>query len=294
MYTGVERGVSTAGVDIVFLLWAIRTLAVLIAVELLLVYYGRRWPILWVVAAVLTVLMFAAALQVIRERRRDAEETEDEMWPRARPILIWIFRAGFRATVFLIAGYFTLYNISPRLAHDARFEVLAQANEWHENIAELLRFNRPPIPFVDDYPCPFECCNYDEWRVVRETPVRAYPDASAIITSVIVVGDVVDARDSVVITRMAGAARILRRTTLGGVSLAQGETIYLLRPTLEGRELFWHAGRTYDAQIAPPTGAAVEVLRQPKYQWWVEVKPKDAPAGWALHEGQLVRTKPCS
>ena len=47
---------------------------------------------------------------------------------------------------------------------------------------------RPDHPHVSKGACPFECCSYGEWKVIKETHLRAQPDDDSPVIATIPAG----------------------------------------------------------------------------------------------------------
>ncbi len=165
----------------------------------------------------------------------------------------------------------------------------------------------PPVPYVDEGACPFECCTYRDW--IAEAPFQAVaywkPDGAGRRKPVfkIAKGERVTAMSGVVVTTRAGEARITRDAVLEvystrfpqapreKVTLASGDRVFLLTTQGEGYMSGWYKGRLLEsfdtAEIGPADGCAkrkggcIGILEsRPESVWWVKVRNRQGAIGW--------------
>lgn len=179
----------------------------------------------------------------------------------------------------------------------------------------------PPLPYVEQDVCPFQCCTYRDWRASR--PMTAHdgwddPRLTARRKTVfgIARGDTVTAMTGVIMTTKAGRLRLSKDATLTSVpsrfpkqppekvSAHAGDVIHLLVPHGEGTYTVWYDGRLLEAvdlsdlmvaaigqtQGAPPK----DVFEQPVYEWWVRVRNQQGEVGWTDRARDFTGADACS
>jgi len=179
-------------------------------------------------------------------------------------------------------------------------------------VASAQAADRPPIPYVDQGACPFECCTYRTWKATE--PALAYSESKdgSPIAFAIEPGNTVNAETGFVVTSKVGVMKVLKPTRLGqdpkkpspepSLDLKPGELIYTLHYLGEGYELFWYKGKLYSDQIAadkvdpdpPPADFELQTLSLPDTDWWVKVRAKDGRKGWIKNPRNFEGTDSCS
>jgi SH3-like domain-containing protein len=179
----------------------------------------------------------------------------------------------------------------------------------------------PPLPYVEQGVCPFECCQYRDWRASR--PMTAHdgwddPRLTARRKTVfgIARGDTITAMTGLVMTTKAGRLRINKDATLTSVpsrfpkqppekvSAHAGDVLYLLVPHGEGVYTIWYDGRLLEsvdvsdlmvAAVGQTVGAPPkDVLEQPVYEWWVRVRNQQGEVGWTDRARDFTGADACS
>jgi hypothetical protein len=152
----------------------------------------------------------------------------------------------------------------------------------------------PPVPFEDVGACPFEGCVYREWVANAPITIRQDRRDSAPIAFRLHVGERISALTGVVVTIKPGRVRFRQAATLNSasdpISVAPGDTLYLLTYQGEGFTKAWFNGRVYtdvdvtdfvtgacDSERARCTGRLIE---RSKTQWWVRVRNQSGNEGW--------------
>jgi hypothetical protein len=164
----------------------------------------------------------------------------------------------------------------------------------------------PPLPYVDQGACPFECCTYRDWTA--ETRLDAYKHYEAPgrreITFGVKPGERVTAMTGVVITASATQVRITKPTTLEvyskrfpksapeKVALSRGDRVDLFTPQGEGWMSGWTQGRLLesfdaanfaDARFCSRNPRCTGIIeKQAKREWWVKVRNAQGQIGWIL------------
>ena len=143
------------------------------------------------------------------------------------------------------------------------------------------------VPFESDGACPFECCVYRTWSVLRATDFRATRDKSAAVAFSVPAGTKVEALTGVVVVSRAGRARASRDVSVEGLgTLRAGDEVSVLHPVGEGYWLVWRAGKKGNAQVGPkanrpgPWDPELNPIETPKFLWWVQVRDGQGRTGW--------------
>lgn len=137
----------------------------------------------------------------------------------------------------------------------------------------------PPVPYVDRGACPFECCTYREWNVVKPTVIRKGMDDTSPIVARLKTGEKVVGMTGVVITIEPGIVRALKRTTVGNMRVNPGERVYVLTNQGEGFAKVWFKGRIVQGE--PYDESIFTLIRETKSVWWVRIKDRRGRIGWS-------------
>jgi hypothetical protein len=137
----------------------------------------------------------------------------------------------------------------------------------------------PPVPYIDKGACPFECCTYRQWNVVKATALRTSMSDSAPIGLRLKTGEKVLGVTGVVITTQPGIARAVKNGMVGTMRIRKGEQIYVLTNLGEGFAKVWFKGRVVQGE--PYDEATFKFVRQPKSIWWVKIKDRRGRIGWS-------------
>ncbi len=195
--------------------------------------------------------------------------------------------------------------------------------KWHGLILSLLALTTatpmlgqelPPLPYIDQNACPFECCVYGSWKARHA--VVAYVEAKdgSPVAFTIQKKQVVTAETGFVKTTKAGVTKVVQPISLGydqGVSdpepeprlhLRPGELLYTLHDMGEGFDLFWYRGKAYSDQIAsdaptpdpPPSEFNLQGLLRPVAVWWVKVTAENGRIGWLKNPPYFENSDACS
>jgi hypothetical protein len=134
----------------------------------------------------------------------------------------------------------------------------------------------PPVPYVHKGACPFEGCTYGEWTANADTAIHKDKDAKSPVLFTIRKGDKVTGVTGEVVTVAAGVGVASRTIQLDETHvLKPGETYYVLHSVGEGYMAVWVRGKVYEADLSED-----KFKKQPKTEWWVQVKRADGQMGW--------------
>ena len=152
----------------------------------------------------------------------------------------------------------------------------------------------PPVPFEDVGACPFEGCEYREWKARTRVRILAARRANAPVAFRLRAGESVTALTGVVVTVRAGRVRfdVPQRllTSSGPIDVAPAETLYLLTYQGEGFSKVWFNGKVYeDVDVSgflnsvcedTPNRCSGRVVEPSRTEWWVQVQNKAGQVGW--------------
>lgn len=173
---------------------------------------------------------------------------------------------------------------------------------------------RPPLPYIDQGACPFECCTYRLWRAKKVVVAYAEPKKGASVAFTIKNGQQVTAETGFVVTSKAGITKVLKPIKLGYdkdskssapkplLDLKPGELLYTLHYLGEGFDLFWYKGRVYSDQISsdkvdpdpPAPELNLQALSLPEADWWVKVRTKEGRIGWIKNPPYFENSDACA
>ncbi|MEP6703647.1 MAG: hypothetical protein ABJB34_02465 [Acidobacteriota bacterium] len=139
--------------------------------------------------------------------------------------------------------------------------------------------NGPPIPYIDKGACPFECCTYRRWDVLKPTLVRSAMKDTAPVSFPLKPREKVLGMTGVVITTQPGIVRALKNTTLNNVLLKRGDELFLLTNLGEGFSKIWFKGRIFEGD--PNDESTYKTIREGKAIWWVKIKNRKGQIGWS-------------
>ena len=153
----------------------------------------------------------------------------------------------------------------------------------------------PPLPYVDDGACPFECCTYREWTA--KANLIAYeshdPRSRGRAVFTIAAGEHVVAMTGLVRTIVAGEVKVTARTFVDEkLTFEPGDRVYLLAPVGEGFMNGWYRGRVLEEFDATMFGRPEDcakfqkctgtIERLPEFDWWVRIRNTKGQIGWVL------------
>lgn len=156
------------------------------------------------------------------------------------------------------------------------------------------------LPFKDKGACPFECCQYTKWKVIKSTKLRSEPSSSAKFIYILKKGDQVTALTGDVFTIKAGEVEILKSMNLTlypqqdesdriavEKQFKPGEILKSLHYEGEGYCAYWIDGQNVNLDIDClnpgkmfPEPVSYKVLSEPLAEWWIKIQTKDGVVGW--------------
>lgn len=172
--------------------------------------------------------------------------------------------------------------VLPSRAASIRKEVdpLQELPAWFQemNIA-VPRDNYPPPIYEDIGACPFECCKYGRWNVVRPVALMAdWRSPSSATVAETSAGEEITALTGVVITVRPGLFQVVSNFTLAGMRLNAGDVVYALTNKGEGFVKAYFRG--FVVEDIDVSWKELKHLRDAESQWWVQIKTEAGVIGW--------------
>lgn len=155
--------------------------------------------------------------------------------------------------------------------------------------------SRPPMPLEEAGACPFEGCQFGAWTARETVVARRSRSTSGARSFTVRKGETVTALTGVLVITRPGRVQFRERTDLltaeGQISVAPGDTLYLLGYRGEGFTDAWFKGRTYhevDGAMeffnalcdTRPERCAGRVVERQQSIWWVQLRNGDGLVGW--------------
>lgn len=144
---------------------------------------------------------------------------------------------------------------------------------------------RPALPKVDYKACPFECCQFGEWKAEQDVTVYdrwSRKGRKKLFT--VRAGENVSALTGVHVTYRPGRLKILR--DIPDLGLREGDTVETYMYSGEGYIHFWSNGKMQHDQIftslnCPQAGEKIAcLLDHGDKEWWVKVRTTSGRVGW--------------
>jgi hypothetical protein len=161
--------------------------------------------------------------------------------------------------------------------------------------------SKPPVVFVEQGACPFECCTYREWWALVPTPIYASPSSAAAPIQTLKKGERVKALTGFVRTR-AGQFVV----THDHGRYRTGTTIWVYSYHGEGYFLVWYARKMYveDLNFSPygggtgtrcqeGSGCWGHLTAEHKSEWWIKLRLRDGRIGWTNRGSDYANTDSC-
>lgn len=143
--------------------------------------------------------------------------------------------------------------------------------------------SRPPKIYIDKGACPFECCTYGEWSVIRDTDLYSAVDGKTLVAT---------AKAQTKVKGVTGEVHVIptKVTVLEKHGpYKRGDIIYILTEEGEGHYKIWNNGEiSSDGDIYQLFDNGSPKLRaywgkpdgKPQSTWWVKIQLPDGKVGW--------------
>lgn len=162
----------------------------------------------------------------------------------------------------------------------------------------------PPKYFIDKGACPFECCTYRSWKVIKNTALYDHINGKRII-GIAKKGTMVQGLTGEVhtIPTIIQFQKTLQDTS--GFDYQQGTNAYLLTYLGEGLYKAWYNGQIIEwGQPAcidnSEWGAGVKdcckdihILKKGSSVWWSQIKLKNGISGWTQEMSHFTNIDSC-
>lgn len=148
------------------------------------------------------------------------------------------------------------------------------------------------LPYRDVGACPFECCTYRDWFASKPISIFKSMNSSSAVAFRLKKGEKVKGMTGVVVTSIAGKAKVLKDVTLENskVRVKKGDTLLMLTYLGEGYFRFWYRGKIFE-ESADVDG--IKFLSQPKSVWWVKIRNRKGQIGWTISDGNFNNQDQC-
>jgi dipeptidyl aminopeptidase/acylaminoacyl peptidase len=142
----------------------------------------------------------------------------------------------------------------------------------------------PPLVYVDEGACPFECCTYRRWTVEHTTSLFAEQDRTSRKIATLQPFEVVKARTGVVYTRPAKLEVVWDHGPF-----RKGEVVYVLTYQGEGMYKMWRRGEIISSDMffpvdppcqGPSPACWGKLEGKPESTWWVQIETPSGQVGW--------------
>lgn len=142
----------------------------------------------------------------------------------------------------------------------------------------------PPLVYVDEGACPFECCTYRRWVVEQATTLLAEQDRTSRKIAMLQPFQVVKARTGVVYTRPAKLEVVWDHGPF-----RKGEVVYVLTYQGEGMYKVWHRGEIISSDVffpvdppcqGPSPACWGKLDGRPESTWWIQIETPSGQVGW--------------
>jgi len=166
-----------------------------------------------------------------------------------------------------------------------------------EDIANEMFGNNPiypvelKIPYVQEGACPFECCEYGLWEVLKKDTVYSLPDSTSPSVGLIQPGEKLQAETGNVYV-IPGIAKIIGKPYGIAKDLDSNKNVLILDYIGEGFSRIYQDGNFYETKIARTKDECkeksnsrycwVEILMEPISTWWVKVRINKDLMGWVI------------
>jgi hypothetical protein len=145
---------------------------------------------------------------------------------------------------------------------------------------------RPPERYVARGACPFECCSYREWDVLKTTALYDVPFGTLVVSSA-VKGQRVRGVTGDVHLRPTPVAVVHDRSPF-----VRGEIIFMLDYLGEGFSRYWRNGEIAEEELSvddiclrPSRDCWAEYIQSPEDrqepEWWILIETDKGVRGWA-------------
>lgn len=125
--------------------------------------------------------------------------------------------------------------------------------------------------------CPFECCKYGNWTMLRGGPLRSEPSRTADSVGSVAPGAAVHTDEGVMVLHPPGVAVIVPDSSTRNMSGASvGDTVEVISYT--GAKVARVRSNGQELELA---WSGLRMMREPQQRWWVHMTdPSTSQEGW--------------
>lgn len=163
----------------------------------------------------------------------------------------------------------------------------------------------PKNPFVDTGACPFECCKYQKWLVVKDTPIYDKVGGGKQV-DILKKGSKIEA-----VTGEVHIEPNPDEVIFDKGKYTKGEKIFLLTPQGEGFYKIWYQGKIDSIEVLDffdnsgnpkeciiPSGECwgrpMKSMLEQKRDWWIKFKTSKGKTGWSDKANNFSENDSCS
>ncbi len=149
------------------------------------------------------------------------------------------------------------------------------------------------LPYQDVGACPFECCTYRDWFARKPILIFKTMNSGSPIAFKLKKGEKVKGMTGVVITSVAGKAKVLNNYSSenGQQKLKKGDDLFLLTYLGEGYYKVWHKGKFFESPV--DADEHFKIIKQAKSVWWVKIRNRKGQIGWTISDGNFDNQDQC-
>lgn len=159
----------------------------------------------------------------------------------------------------------------------------------------------PPIPYIDNGACPFECCEYGNWMVDKTITIYKEPDTNSKEMGQYKKGDNINAVTGFTNTEKPGKAVVIKphKSEANNISYSTGDVLWVYRYMGEGFNKVWYKGEMYEEEILYDCDINedycwLDMEEEDQTTWWVMIKDTDGNIVWANETENLSNNDACS
>lgn len=222
---------------------------------------------------------------LMAKREKEAIEVLDEMDRRGfevKPSKADSYPAIQR---FLESAQFRKSPVGERI-EGKRKAVRQRRKEFLERLSKLEPKEQPPSPYIAKDACPFECCTYRQWEVLKDTVLMDRPEGKKIV------GKAQKGSKVAAVTGEVHLVPLPINIVHDHPPFSKKDLVFMLDSLGEGHYNYWKDGKSDSGEIfvqeyclKPSADCWAEHYlpesKQQKILWWVLIRLPNGVAGWS-------------